>query len=85
MVTQHPRLQPSGKPTENITHSCTCNQDTESKSEHVEKGDIGDNMRNDTKSPSKVRTSKGCYYTTQQIKMIQQEGIEPQTHLHKLE
>ena len=61
-------------------------QGTESKSEHAEKGDIGDNMRNDTKSPSKVRTSKGCYYTTQQSKMIQQElGIEPQMHLHKPE
>ena len=27
------------------------NQDTESKSEHAEKSDIGDNVRNDTKSP----------------------------------
>ena len=59
------------------------NQDTEGKSEHAEKSDIGDNVRNDTKSPSKVRTSKGCYCTTQQIKMMQQEGIEPQMHLHK--
>ena len=80
MVTQHPRLQPSGKPTENLHIH---NQDTESKSEHAEKSDISDNMRNDTKTPSKVRTSKGYYYTTQQIKMIQQEGIEPQIHLHK--
>ena len=59
------------------------NQDTESKSEHAEKSDIGDKVRNGTKSPSKVRTSKGVYCTTQQIKMIQQEGIEPQMHLHK--
>ena len=59
------------------------NQDTESKSEHAKKSDIGDKVRNDTKSPSKVRTSKGYYCTTQQIKMIQQEVIDPQMHLHK--
>jgi len=56
------------------------NQDTESKSEHAEKSDIGDKVRNDTKCPNKVRTSKGCYCTTQQTKTIQQEGIE---QLHK--
>ena len=47
------------------------NQDTESKSEHAEKSDVGDKVRNDTKSPSKVRTSKGCNCTTQLIEMIQ--------------
>ena len=31
------------------------NQDTESKSEHAEKSDIGDKVRNDTRSSSKVR------------------------------
>ena len=56
------------------------NQDTESKSKHADKSD---KVRNDTESPSKVRTSKSCYCTTQQTKTIQQEGVEPQTHLHK--
>ena len=40
------------------------NQDTESKSEHAEKSDIGDNMRNDTKSPSKVNKQRLLLHNT---------------------
>jgi len=40
------------------------NQDTESKSEHAEKSDIGDNMRNDTKSPEQAKAA-----TTQHSKL----------------
>ena len=69
MTTQHPRLQPSGKPTENITHSQPGYR-KQIRTYYAEKSDIGDEVRNDTKSPSKVRTSKGCYCTTQQTKMI---------------
>ena len=38
------------------------NQDTESKSKRADKSE---KVRNDTESPSKVRTSKSCYCTTQ--------------------
>ena len=61
MVTQHPRLQPSGKPTENITHS---QPGYRKQTEHAEKSDIGDNMRNDTKSPEQAKAA-----TTQHTKL----------------